>query len=142
LGECRVGTVGHFHLLLPLAVYQQPEHVRSAVVPTDVELPTRAGDLVEVDLAVDDLLHAVARTGHELPVRVDDGAVAGVHPTVIVGLEQRLERQAVRHVSDADGVPTRDDVHAAFLRHVPQRRDPGLTAIPRGRSEHLEARAV
>ena len=120
--EGRAGIVRHPDLPLVLPVHQQPEHVRPAVVAADVQLPTRAGDLIEVDLAVNDLLRAVARTRHELAIRVHDGAVAGIHPPVIVGLEQRLERQPVGHVGDPDGVPARDDVHSALLRDVPERR--------------------
>jgi len=58
-GERRLGGARQLDLSLRRSIHQQPEDVRTAVVATHIQLPSRASDLVEVDLGVDDLVRSM-----------------------------------------------------------------------------------
>ncbi len=59
----------------------QLEHIRSRIVSRDIELPARPGDALRIHLAEEDALLFLQRAGNELPVWVDDDAVAGIDPS-------------------------------------------------------------
>src|SRR5947199_4020143 len=56
--------------------------------------------------------------------------------------EARLEGVARGDVALADRAATADDVDAPLLRDVPERRDPGLAAVPGGGDVDLDPHGV
>src|SRR3990170_4738976 len=107
-------------------IHDELQHVGAAVVPRDVELPLWAAKLLAPYLRDDDRLLVVRGPRDHPAVGIHDRAVAGVEPLGHGIQVLRLEGETVGHV----GLPHRDraadHVAAAFLRDVPERREPRL----------------
>src|SRR5437764_4020965 len=109
------------------------EKIGTRIVPRHIELPTRSRDALRIDLAEQEPLLLVQRAGDDLAIRIDDHAVARVHPSRRRNVYIGLEAQAVREIGRSHRTAAADDVHAALLGDVAERRDPRLTSVP-GRS--------
>ena len=116
----------------------QLEHVRTRVVPGDVQHPLGAAQLGGIDLRVQDAFLVMQGTSDDLAVGVHDGAVAAVDPLAEALIERLHGFGFLCHICLSKRHAAADDERASLFSDVPQCGEPRLTPVPSRR--HIDLR--
>jgi hypothetical protein len=79
-------------------VHAEPEDVRPVVVASRIEQPARRAHVAEIDFCDEDGLLVAHGPGHDLAVGIDDHAVAGLDPAIVLALRIGPHALPVRQV--------------------------------------------
>src|SRR5262245_36117779 len=108
-------------------VDNQLKHIRSAVVPRDIEIELASANVVEIEGYREDCFAVEMGTGEHLAQRADDGTTASHQHSI--GRIAESHTYSLREILLADELTSGQDEAASLERNVLHRGEPSISII-------------